>query len=94
MKILKTLLLVTTIFFFTSTTFSLAATDCSKYKSYVQKTLCEGVQGVTSGVTSGSDTTKKKKVKKVKKEPKENTNSFNEKNKTLADLIENLKKKN
>jgi len=65
MKVLKTLLLVTTVFFFASTTFSLAATDCSKYKSFVQKKLCEGVQGVTSGVTSGSDKSKKKILKQT-----------------------------
>jgi len=93
MKIFKITLLLTTIFLFASTTFSVAA-DCSKYKSIVQKKICEGVQGVTSGTSSSSDTSEKKKAKKEKKKAKKSTNSFNEKNKTLADLFKNLKKKN
>ena len=67
MKIFKTTLLLTTIFLFASTTFSVAAQDCSKYKSIVQKKICEGVQSVTSGTSSSSDNLKKRRLKKKKR---------------------------
>ena len=80
MKIIKVIMLLTSVSFFTSVSTGAKARDCSNPEGFHEKMMCkiagEKVDGATSDV---------KKVKKEKKEWKQS--EFNEKNKTLYDLL-------
>ena len=91
MKTIKIMLLLTVIVFFVSITGTVEAKHCSHKKTLTEKVQCAGDSSQWNKAESSSDEIKKdKKVKKVKKAKGE---SFNEKYKTLADIIKKYKKK-
>ena len=90
MKTIKITLLLTVIAFFVSIPSTVEAKHCSHKKTLAEKLQCAGDSSQWNKAESSSDEIKKdKKVKKVKKEKGE---SFNEKYKTLADVIERWRK--
>ena len=86
MKSIKILTLFITISLFTifSQSTAQAARDCSNPDGFHAKMMCAAAEKLGK---DGSILKKDKAKKKAKKDKKKNTNSFNEKYKTLADLL-------
>ena len=81
MKIIKIIILLTTISFFASVSTNAKEKDCSNPKGFHEKMMCK-IAGVK---VDGATTSEVKKVKKEKKKWK--GSEFNEKYKTLTDLL-------
>ena len=99
MKTIKITLLLTVIVFFVSIPSTVEAKHCSHTKTLAEKLQCAGDSSQWNKAESSSDEIKAesssdeiKKDKKVKKVKKAKGQSFNEKYKTLADIIKKYKK--
>ena len=94
-KTIKITLLLTVIAFFVSIPSTVEAKHCSHKKTLAEKLECAGDSSQWNQAESSSDEIKKdKKVKKVKKEKRKIIGeSFNEKYKTLTDIIKKFENK-
>ena len=87
MKIIKTILILATISFFTSVPFKAEARDCSEYKVLSHKWLMCNAGTKKYGTDAVKSSSTKKKAKKPKKTKEVNPDSINEKYKTLVDIF-------
>ena len=90
MKITKITLVLASIVFFTSFSFNAKARNCSDPQGFHEKMMCKVQGSKLGGSVESSSSDETKKVKKENKKSK--LQEFNEKYKSLADIVPGLSK--
>lgn len=85
MKTIKVVTLLAAISFLISVPFSAEARDCSDPQGFHQKFMCKVTGGKSKAVVSSEE--KKQAKKEKKKKDKSAKEIFDEKNKTLVDIL-------